>query len=418
MPPKVTLKVIAGPIAGRTYAFESHDTFLFGRSPDCHAELAPDDTTASRHHFLLEVNPPQARLRDLGSLNGTTVNGVKHGGRGRDQRPEEAARQEWPSVDLGNGDRIRVGHTVFAVQIEGEAASPHDTGPLALLEALVGDSEDAMPQELGGYRLERLLGKGGMGTVYLARRQRDGERVALKVMLSQVLVDELARAGFHREVEVTRSLQHPNIVALFDHGSEGDRFYFAMEYCSGGSVEGLMSRRGAPLDLGLAGRIALEALAALAFAHERGFIHRDVKPENILISDASGAGVKVTDFGLAKSFQQAGLSGLTATGMVGGTLYFMPREQLTNFRQTRPASDVWSLGATLYYLLTFQYARDFGPDQDPLAVILKGGVVPIRDRDPAVSKEVAAVIDRALADDLSSRYATAAEFRAALAAVL
>jgi serine/threonine protein kinase len=275
-----------------------------------------------------------------------------------------------------------------------------------------------MPHELGGYRLERLLGKGGMGTVYLARRQPDGRQVALKVMLSQVLVDELARAGFHREVEVTRSLQHPNIVALFDHGSEGDRFYFAMEFCAGGSVDGLLRQRGAPLDLGLAGRIALEALAGLAFAHEWGFIHRDVKPENILLSDASGAGVKVTDFGLAKSFQQAGLSGLTATGMVGGTLYFMPREQLTNFRQTRPASDVWSLGATLYYLLTLQYARDFGPSQDPLAVILRGGVVPIRDRDPGVPEEVAAVIDRALADDLNNRYATAAEFRAALAAVL
>ncbi len=418
MSPKVTLKVIAGPIAGRTYEFLSHDTFLFGRSPDCHAELAPDDTTASRHHFLLEVNPPQARLRDLGSLNGTTVNGVKHGGRGRHQRPEEAARREWPSLDLRDGDSIRVGHTVFQVRLEGDGLPPHDTDPLADLEALLDDSEGAVPNQLGGYRLERLLGKGGMGAVYLARRPQDAEPVALKVLLSQVLVDELARAGFHREVEVTRSLQHPNIVALLDHGSEGGRFYFAMEYCPGGSLDGLLRRRGGPLDLGLAGRIALEALSGLAFAHEWGFIHRDVKPENILLRDTSGAGVKVTDFGLAKSFQQAGLSGMTATGMVGGTMYFMPREQLTNFRQTRPASDVWSLAATLYYLLTLQYARDFELGQDPLAVILKGGVVPIRERVPGIPERVAAVIDRALADDLGTRYATAAEFRNALAAVL
>lgn len=418
MSPKVTLKVIAGPIAGRTYEFLSHDTFLFGRSPDCHAELAPDDTTASRHHFLLEVNPPQARLRDLGSLNGTTVNGVKHGGRGRHQRPEEAARREWPSLDLKDGDSIRVGHTIFQVLTDGGGLPPHDTDPLADLEALLEGPEGAVPNQLGGYRLERLLGKGGMGVVYLARRPQDSEPVALKVLLSQVLVDELARAGFHREVEVTRSLQHPNIVALLDHGSEGDRFYFAMEYCPGGSLDGLLRRRGGPLDLGLAGRIALEALSGLAFAHEWGFIHRDVKPENILLSEASGAGVKVTDFGLAKSFQQAGLSGMTATGMVGGTTYFMPREQLTNFRQTRPASDVWSLAATLYYLLTLQYARDFELGQDPLAVILKGGVVPVRERAPGIPERVAAVVDRALADDLGTRYATAAEFRNALAAVL
>ncbi|HLA76721.1 MAG TPA: FHA domain-containing serine/threonine-protein kinase [Vicinamibacteria bacterium] len=418
MPPKVTLQVTAGPIAGRTYEFLSHDTFLFGRSPDCHAELAADDTTASRHHFLLEVNPPQARLRDLGSLNGTTLNGVRHGGRGRQQSPEEAARQEWPRLDLKDGDTIRVGHTVFQVQIQGGVVPPHDTDPLAALEGLLGDPEDPAPGELGGYRLERQLGRGGMGVVYLARRPHDGEPVALKVMLSQVLVDELARAAFHREVEVTRSLQHPNIVALLDHGSEGERFYFAMEYCPGGSLDGLLRRRGGPLDLGLAGSIALQALEGLAFAHEWGFIHRDVKPENILLGDAAGGGVKVTDFGLAKSFQQAGLSGMTATGMVGGTTYFMPREQLTNFRQTRPASDVWSLAATLYYLLTLQYARDFELGQDPLAVILRGGVVPIRERAPGLPERVAAVVDRALADDLGERYATAAEFRTALAAVL
>ena len=82
MPGRVCLAVVAGPIQGRQFAFEDHDTFLFGRSPDCHAQLAEADGTASRHHFLLEVNPPAARLRDLGSLNGTYVNGTKYGGRG------------------------------------------------------------------------------------------------------------------------------------------------------------------------------------------------------------------------------------------------------------------------------------------------------------------------------------------------
>lgn len=417
MTPRVTLTVIAGPIAGRTYAFTGHDTFLFGRSPDCHAELAPDDTTASRHHFILEVNPPQARLRDLGSLNGTTVNGVRHGGRARDERPEEAAQRAHPTVDLRDGDTVRVGHTVFQVEIQGARPSgPSD--PTSDLEALLNDPDGAIPEEIGGYQRERLLGRGGMGAVYLARRLHDGARVALKVMLSQVLVDDLARAGFHREVEVTRALQHPNIVTLLDHGSQGDCFYFAMEYCPGGSVDGLMRKRRGPLDLRLAGNVTLEALSGLAFAHEWGFIHRDMKPENILVSDSSGSGVKITDFGLGKSFQQAGLSGMTATGMVGGTMYFMPREQLTNFRQVRPASDLWSTAASLYFLLTQQYAREFTVDQDPLAVILRGGTVPIRERNPSIPENVAAVIDRALLDDIDQRYASAVEFREALEAVL
>ncbi|PYQ15063.1 MAG: serine/threonine protein kinase [Acidobacteria bacterium] len=413
---KVTLKVTAGPLAGRLFAFDRHDTFLFGRSPDCHAELAADDTTASRHHFLLEVNPPQARLRDLGSLNGTHVNGVKYGGRARQESPQEAARRRLPEVDLRDGDRIRVGATVFDVAIEGHRSTvPADApegGAASPLESLVGGRPEGMV--VPGYDVGRMIGRGGMGAVYLARRRGDGTTVALKVMLAQTDLDEAARETFQREIEVTRSLRHPRIVALLEHGSAESTFYFAMEYCAGGSVADLQRREPGGLPLALAVRIVREALDGLAFAHERGFVHRDLKPENILLADAAGTGAKVTDFGLAKSFQQAGLSGMTATGAVAGTLYFMPREQLTQFRLLKPVSDVWSMGATLYYMLTAAYAREFRPGEDPLPVILRGGVVPIRARDPRLPEAVAAVVDRAVTDALEERYQTAREFRDAL----
>ena len=166
---------------------------------------------------------------------------------------------------------------------------------------------------------------------------------------------------------------------------------------------------------GTAVRVALQALDGLSFAHEKGFVHRDIKPENILLADPGMEVVKLTDFGLAKSFQQAGLSGMTATGFAAGTLQFMPREQLTNFRLLRPASDVWSMGATLYYMLTLRYARDFKSGKDPLAVVLGGGVVPVRERDPEVPPGLAEVVDRAVDDDLGKRYPSAVEFREALA---
>ena len=105
---------------------------------------------------------------------------------------------------------------------------------------------------------------------------------------------------------------------------------------------------------------------------------------------------------------------MTATGAVAGTLYFMPREQLTQFRLLKPVSDVWSMGATLYYMLTAAYAREFRPGEDPLPVILRGGVVPIRARDPRLPEAVAAVVDRAVTDALEERYQTAREFRDAL----
>lgn len=443
MPGKVTLRVTAGPLNGRSFEFDAHDTFLFGRSPECHAELAESDTTASRHHFLLEVNPPEARLRDLGSLNGTHVNGVRYGGRKRHQAAEQALPTGQAEIDLQDGDHIRVGHTEFRVSVDAPATCcecgcpipPADrfasawvagtflcsacrakgVGFAAPARSAPAPAPDVRAPaggapEVDGYDLLRPLAKGGMGVVYLARRRADGTAVALKILLPRTLVDPAAREIFQREIDVTRSLRHPNIVELLDHGAAGESFYFAMEYCSGGSVRAVLKARTRPFPVEDAVPLAQQALAGLAHAHAQGVVHRDLKPENLLLGGNEGQ-VKIADFGLAKSFEQAGWSGLTATGAVAGTLFFMPREQLTNFRVVKPVSDVWSMGATLYFLLTRQYARDFRPGQDPLPVILGGGVVPIRARDPRIPEAVARVIDRALADDPEARYPTAAEFR-------
>jgi eukaryotic-like serine/threonine-protein kinase len=402
MTPRVWLEVVAGPIRGRRFDFEAHDTFLFGRAPDCHAVLPPQDTTASRHHFLLEVNPPSARLRDLGSLNGTWVNGTRHGGRGGVREPNPAAPRDLTGVDLQDGDQVRVGATIFAVHVLGAAGS---VGP--------APARNDVP-EVPGYELGRLLGSGGMGDVYQARRSRDGQAVALKLTRAEAWMDAAARAIFLREIEVTARLKHPNIVALLDHGTSGDTFFFAMELCPGGSLAQTLERRGKPLTVDESLPLALATLHGLAYAHAEGFVHRDIKPENVLLVDAALSTAKLADFGLAKSFDQAGLSGLTATGEIAGTLYFMPREQLTSFRRLRPQSDVWSLGATIYHMLTQSYPRDFGPDRDPLQVILEGRIVPLRERAPHVPERFAAVVDRAVADELELRYADAGELLAAV----
>ena len=169
MPGTISLVVTAGPIRGQRFDFPDHDTFVFGRAPECHARLASSDASASRHHFLLEVNPPLARLRDLGSLNGTHVNGVRHGGRRAAQSPEEAAAGDHAGADLRDGDEIRVAATVIRV----EASAP---SPLALLAAeREAEAAGAAPgSTIGPYAIERLMGTGGMGAVYLARRKSDG----------------------------------------------------------------------------------------------------------------------------------------------------------------------------------------------------------------------------------------------------
>jgi serine/threonine protein kinase len=255
--------------------------------------------------------------------------------------------------------------------------------------------------------------------VYLARRKKDGVSVAVKVLLARVAVDEKTKKKFLQEMELLRSLRHPNIVSFFDQGSVGGAFYFVMEFCNAGSLADLMNRRGGKVPLDEAKNIMLQTLDGLAFAHAKGIVHRDLKPGNILLAgNKSDRKVKVSDFGLAKNFEQAGLSGLTLTGNFGGTLYYMPREQIVNFKRVKPVSDVWSIAATFYIMLTGWLPRDFPKDKDPLAVVLDGGVIPIRKRNGNIPKPLAAVIDRALEIKPKSRFQDAKEMREALAKVL
>jgi serine/threonine protein kinase len=192
-----------------------------------------------------------------------------------------------------------------------------------------------------------------------------------------------------------------------------------MEFCEGGSVDKLMHQRGGKLAMSEAGSIILQVLEGLAYAHDKGFVHRDLKPQNIILAKrGNGWETKVGDFGLSKNFQGAGFSGMTLTGAYAGTFPFMPREQVTHFKYVKPVSDVWSTGAMFYSMLTGKFPRNFLPKQDPVEVILRGNIVPIRARNSGIPDRVAEVIDRALSNDVKVRYQNAAEMHTALAGVL
>lgn len=475
---------------GKSFVFEEHDTFLFGRMDDCHACL-PDDPAVSRHHFILEVNPPDARIRDLGSRNGTHVNGTKYGGREEGETPEEGARRRYPEVDLKEGDQVMVGDTILKVGVEMAAVCCHcggsigdkdldrcmrtGGGPMCIhcqaelwpslqpakepepvrcqkcgkdVSDEVGkarwgyyicqscqEKAEADPAQLlkqilqqgvrergkdvllaiEGYDIESRIGAGGMGAVYLARHKKEGRRVAVKIMLSKVAVDERSREQFKREMDLIRTLHHASIVEFIDHGSAGSAFYFIMEYCDGGSVGDLMTHHGGKVPLDVAGPIMLQSLEGLAYAHKKDLVHRDMKPWNILLCGSGrNLAAKIADFGLAKNFQKAGLSGMTITGSYAGTPVFMPGEQLLNFKYAKPVSDVWSVGATFYNMLTGQLPRDFRRGQDPVEVVLQGRIVPIRTRDSSIPAKLADTIDRALANEPAQRFRDAEEMRKAL----
>jgi serine/threonine protein kinase len=239
-------------------------------------------------------------------------------------------------------------------------------------------------------------------------------------MLSKVAVDKVARYDFLREIENTRKLQHPHVVKFLDSGVENNAFYFLIEYCEGGSLDQLLKRYGRPLTLAEAKPIMLGALEGLAYAHEQGIVHRDVKPQNILLSGTEAKWqAKLADLGLAKSYISADFSGMTVTGGgFAGSLVYMPREQMINFKYVKPVSDVWAMGATIYFMLTGRVPRPSKPGLDPINAILNGPIVPIGQCAVQMPTEIAAVIDRSLARDVKDRYQTAGEMLNALWAVV
>jgi eukaryotic-like serine/threonine-protein kinase len=469
---KVIINVTNGNGKKSQFSYEDHDTFIVGRMEDCHVCI-PDDNLVSRHHFILEVNPPQARLQDLGSLNGTYVNSKKQGGRKPNETPEEALRKyKFPWVDLKNGDVIKTGDTHFniLIHVPDQLASPvkcqkcgkdvskeagaagggayiceecqklAEADPSELLQQFMdkkspnlrNDSsfhriqnqipatpphkkgfQGDLPFELPDYDFVQPLGVGGFGAVYLLKHISTGKQVALKLMLPKSAVDKNIQDRFLRESEVARKLKHANIVEFYESGCRNGIFYFLMEYCNSGDLDTLRVGGKAPLPEVITA--TLQVLEGLAFAHSHDFVHRDLKPQNILLNKSNGnLTAKIADFGLAKCFTLAGLSGMTMTGGYSGSYPFMPREQVINFKYSKPVTDIWSLGATLYNLLTDEFPRDFSPNNDPLEIILHGSIIPIRSRDTSIPKEIAEVIDCAVQNKTTERYQNAGEMLSAL----
>lgn len=427
----VNLKVTDGPYRGRIFTFTQHDSFLIGRNPEAHLCL-PEDRYFSRNHCLLEINPPRSFLRDLGSTNGTFVNG---------QRVRE--------VFLNNGDRIQCGETILSVEVAVEDSGSQrqelenkTTAPVVVMveclncgrreqvQASAIDErfsficEDCRielkrsPQPVPGYDTVKLIGRGGMGAVMLGRAQQTGRAVAIKTLLPEFAVSDKAMKRFLREIDVAAALKHRNIVEFIDRGTHNGVVYLVTEFVEGCDASRLAETKGGSLPYDEAVSIISQSLEALSYAHSEGYIHRDFKDQNILISgQGRNLVAKLTDFGLAKSFTRSGMSGVTMAGEMAGTLAYMSPEQLRNFRDVKPQSDIYAVGMTAYSLLTGTIALDI-PKKSSVAntirAIFEEPAIPIRQRAPHLPQPVCDIIDRALDKDPTKRWQSATAMRNAL----
>ncbi|MGW4770387.1 protein kinase domain-containing protein [Nocardia sp. NPDC004278] len=262
-----------------------------------------------------------------------------------------------------------------------------------------------MGEQFGKYRLDRLLGRGGMGAVWLACDTDTGRTVALKVLAEQVATDAEYRQRFEREARLGSSLRHPNIVKIYGFGELDGRLFIDMEYIDGIDLAEMLTRVGT-LTPTAAADFVTQVASGLDAAHRAGLIHRDVKPSNILIG--TGGHAYLIDFGIARSLGQ---TSVTATGMAIGSWAYMAPERFNGTVDAR--SDVYSLACVLYECLTGR--RPYG-DTDP-ARQMHGHLMTAPPHastvNPAVPAELDTVIARGMAKDQAARYPTAREFAAA-----
>jgi eukaryotic-like serine/threonine-protein kinase len=394
---QLILSITAGPHQGKKFVFDGHDTFLVGRVNDAHLQLSYDDPFFSRRHFVLEMNPPRCRLMDLESRNGTEVNGQRVG-----------------VAEIVDGDVIKAGHTVFEVAVV-RTDSDHEV-TRDLYETVSSSSSKVMPisvdPTLPGYEIVKELGRGGMGVVYQARRLSDGMMMAVKTIIPALGSSGKQIEYFVREARILEKLHHPNIVGFHEATRDGDTIILAMEFINGPDVGKLLADKG-PMDIPAGVRILCQTLSGLQHAHQEGYVHRDIKPSNILIHAEGGKKTaKLADFGLARAYETSRLSGLTLQGDVGGTPHFMPPEQVTHYRDVKPAADQYSAAATLYTMLTGRHVHDLPAGVGhQLVHITTTDVVPIRSRRADLPEGLAAVVHRALRREPGERFADVGRLR-------
>jgi serine/threonine protein kinase len=297
-----------------------------------------------------------------------------------------------------------------------------DSPEFQIAEPSAARPSQAPPPELldhPRYRIVRLLGVGGMGEVYQAEHRLMERPVALKVISPQLTRNPLVVERFRLEVRAAARLSHPNIVTAHDAEQAGDLHFLVMEYVEGISLARLVEKRG-PLPVIQACHCVRQAALGLAHAHEQGMVHRDVKPQNLMLTRKGQ--VKILDFGLARLAEEAGpqtgKGHLTMLGTVLGTPDYIAPEQVKDSRTVDVRADIYSLGCTLYFLLTGRVPFPSGSAVEKALAhcdMQPRSLTELRD---SIPPELTVIVEQMMAKDPSQRYQSAAEVAQALAPFL
>jgi len=394
------------------------------------------DLALSREHFQVDNEPPHCHLIDLGSTNGTKVNGLRVG--------RELLRE---------GDVITAGDSTFLVHfiedskyafnfatcagcggripIGSNTSRPVDQLAASTIKDAVSLCDDCQARRLKfprthpDYLIEEWIGGGGMGEVFRARQLSRSRPVAIKMISANSALGEKANGYFRREIEVLRDLLmpsgqcHHSIVAFYEIYEIDCQYHLVMEYVDGKNALDWIAGLDRPLPIASGAQIGRHLLSALDYAHSKGYVHRDVKPSNLLVmGPVHRPRVKLTDFGLAKSFAETeGIAHLTRQGDIGGSIGFISPDHIRQFSDVREPADIYCAAATLFYLLTNKYPYlGFDPRQPgSYEIILQHPPVPLRAFRPDAPEGLERALLKALQKQPRDRWKSAQAMADALA---
>ena len=390
------LVVITGPDEGRIFSLSEGQTFLVGRGKESDTELR--DPQVSREHCSIRVEQLQALLSDCHSAAGTFVNGKSVTNQG-----------------LHHGDLIRIGETEFRFDL--------DATPNALTLPPSGDHAEERPavddkaldhvigETFHLYRIEKELAKGTSGIVFLANRTDTDQQLALKILWPSISQNEEGMQRFVRAMKTMQPIRHPNIVQIYNAGKSGGYSWTAMEYVEGESLRRVIERIGTAgmLDWRTALRVAVHIARALEIAYEHQIVHRNIAPQNILLSEADQV-AKLGDLMLAKALEGTLAVQITRPRQLIGDLAYMSPERTYGSEGDDCRSDIYGLGATLYALLT---GRPPFEEKSVSELTRK-----IREEEPAKPKEFQLAVDDMFEDTVLQMLAKRPEDRYATPSAL
>jgi serine/threonine protein kinase len=363
------LIVERGREKGTSFELKAEVPCIAGRDP-ASVQIVISDPAASRRHFQVAAKDGRWFLTDLGSRNATYLN-------------EEKVDKE---RELSSGDRIQVGETVLSYLDE-------DKTDKAASQGLNG-------KEIGGYLILERIGRGGMGTVFKAKQKSLNRVVALKVLASKFAKDPKFVDRFTSEARAAGQLNHPNVVQVLEISQSGGLHYFSMEFMEGGCVQDLLSA--APegrLPWQEAMPLILDAARGLVFAEKRGIIHRDIKPDNLMLT--SEQRVKIGDLGLAKKAEDG-----DGDKQIFGTPHFIAPEQAQG-KEVTHAADLYALGATFYRIVTGKTPFSGETVKEILKKQINEPHQPILQVVPDFPPDLAAIVDKLMAKKVENRYQSA-----------